>query len=1094
MRTKRPARAVSEFRYRPLVAAVAVALAPQAALATTKTVTYNGGLDSSAPTPAGSLREALEFFANPVNCTGADTINFAFSNGPFTVNVSEPLPIITCGGLVIDGLVAQPSPEPPQRAIVRSNGAFMSYALQATAISPVVVQNLLVEGFNYGAALAGRINANNNILYSNFAGYDSIGYSALSVGSNYIEGSTYGIRLRSSSNADIRSNAVRSSTFGISIESSSNVTVSGNTVSASQKGIYIAYGGSTVSVVLNAINENREEATVGTYKGVFLDSSAAIVSDNQISNNDFAIYIAEDAGSKITNNRIGTTYDGSAPFGNGRGIVFASSFGAISSNTQISGNVISANTGYGIDLSDFSNVRITNNKIGTTLDGATGMGNGAGGIIAYCGSGIEVSGNVISANSGSAIEFGAVQGGGKLNIVGNKIGVQGNGITALGNSAYGVSLYAGTCRDIIAETNDLLIRGNTIANNSNDGVKVSRGVRNKIVENAIYANGQKNLNLGNPGGPRANDAGDGDGGPNNGQNYPIITTVSRDWPNSRTTVAFTLDTVPGTYRIDVYSGSDATPGGRVHQNSKTISAGTGPTPESIDVPNLSTGNMTNSFTLTATAASDGAPNGLDSIRGDTSEYSAPFTLGDVRAVTVIPNPPTLNFGEVAINAVSPPQAITLLSSGNAPYQIYRMGLNSCTGGSFYGGPFMIANACVSGREYAPGQSCTFTARFAPITPGGPQNMTIGVCDNATFEYGGRSFFLTGTASAPPSVNIAPSEFDFGSVLSGSRSPPQQFVISNPSPSAVAIGPVTVSNGEFAIDATTCGSSIPSGGLCTAHVTFRPTQPVRSEATLSVGGTLAALPGSAPIVKIRNVSSGTASAYLVGQGIQQADITLPPFIDFGAYTLGTPALRQNVVVENVGNAIVSFNTISVSGPFVLTNGCPRDIAPGERCTIALDFSVTTLGDFTGTLSVVSNATGGTRTIPLTARSLAIPVPQLQVTPNSMSFGERLLGTTSATQRVTIRNIGNAPARISSITASPDFVVLGNTCTLALAPTSTCFADVALRPVGFGPRPGSLFVNSNVVGSPNVVGLGGTGCRPFSSSSSRFGMGTGFNCAP
>jgi hypothetical protein len=251
------------------------------------------------------------------------------------------------------------------------------------------------------------------------------------------------------------------------------------------------------------------------------------------------------------------------------------------------------------------------------------------------------------------------------------------------------------------------------------------------------------------------------------------------------------------------------------------------------------------------------------------------------------------------------------------------------------------------------------------------------------------------------------------------------------------------------------------------------------------------------VKIRRITkagSGSATAHLTGQGIQRADITLPSFIDFGAYTLGTPALRQNVVIENVGNAIVSFNNISVAGPFVLGNGCPLNIAPGERCTVTLDFSTTELGNFTGALSVVSNAAGGTRTIPLSARSVAVPAAQLQVTPNSLSFGDRLLGTTSASQRVTIRNVGNIPAAIASITTTPDYVVLGNTCTLALAPSSTCFADVALRPAGFGPRPGSLFVNSDVAGSPNVVGLGGTGCRPFSSSSSRFGVGSGFNCAP
>jgi len=77
------------------------------------------------------------------------------------------------------------------------------------------------------------------------------------------------------------------------------------------------------------------------------------------------------------------------------------------------------------------------------------------------------------------------------------------------------------------------------------------------------------------------------------------------------------------------------------------------------------------------------------------------------------------------------------------------------------------------------------------------------------------------------------------------------------------------------------------------------------------------------------------------------------------------------------------------------------------------------------------------------------------------------------------------------STTDFLVT-TTCGLTLAPTSSCFADVSFRPAGFGPRFGNLLVNSNAAGSPNIVNLAGTGCRPFSSSSSRFGAR--FGCAP
>jgi parallel beta-helix repeat protein len=1103
MRTKRPARAVSEFRYSPLVAALTVALAPQAAMAVVKTVTDPS--DASSP---GTLRDALNYFSDFENCTGSDRIEFQ-SNGPFTTTVSSPLPFINCGGLTIDGSV-MPSGE---RALILGTlgTGGPTYGLSGQNATAINVVDLEIANFGNGAALDGNINALRNVIRNNLYGYDPSGYSNVTASDNTFQNNVHGIRLSGNSNVTITANDVRdSSSRGIFVYGGTNINISGNTVSANRTGIHVSYGGSTVSIDTNEITFNVD-SEVHDGVGIYLEGSSASVNNNLISGNDYAVYIEADEGSKITTNRIGVTNDGAEPFGNLSAIVFGATSGNLSSGTEISGNVISANNAYGIDLSEFDNVKISGNKIGTSLDGTNGMGNGLGGILAYCGNAIEVSGNVISGNNGNGIEFWAVQGGGALNIVGNKIGVQGNGITALGNSSYGVVLYTASCGEDFEEhlakakgkggrkglksvggTNDLLIRSNSIANNSRDGVLVAGGTGNKIVENDIYANGGKNINLGTPGGPRGNDGGDADGGPNNGQNHPVIASVARDWPNARSVVNFTLDTIPGSYRIDVYSNaSSAGPAGRIWHGSMSFTAGTGPTAGTIFVAGLSASNQPNNFTLTATAPFD---NGSDATRGDTSEFSDSAFLASTQAVTITPNPPNLNFGQVPVDSVSPPQVIRLLSSGNAPYTLTRMGLNTCSGGSFYGGPFMISNTCRGGHTYAPGEFCEITARFAPISTG-PQTLTIGECDT-TFTYGSRTFTLTGTGATPPPVAIVPSEFDFGEVLAGSRSEPQVFAINNPSSSAVAIGPVTVSSGEFAIDSTTCGSSIPAGGSCAASVAFQPSQPQRFTATLAVSASSSETPGSGPAVKIRRVKadSGSATAFLSGQGTQRADITLPSSIDFGAYTIGTPALRQSVVIENVGNAIVSFNNISVTGPFVIGNGCPLNIAPGERCTVTLDFSTTTVGDFTGALFVVSNAAGGTRTIPLTARSIAAPAAQLQVSPNTLSFGDRLLGTTSASQRVTIRNTGNLPAAITSITTTSDYVILGNTCTLALAPSSTCFADVALRPAGFGPRPGSLFVNSDVPGSPNVVGLGGTGCRPFSSSSSRFGVGSGFNCAP
>jgi hypothetical protein len=49
-----------------------------------------------------------------------------------------------------------------------------------------------------------------------------------------------------------------------------------------------------------------------------------------------------------------------------------------------------------------------------------------------------------------------------------------------------------------------------------------------------------------------------------------------------------------------------------------------------------------------------------------------------------------------------------------------------------------------------------------------------------------------------------------------------------------------------------------------------------------------------------------------------------------------------------------------------------------------------------------------------------------------------------------------------------------------------------PQGFGQRSGQLLVNSNAAGSPNVVNMVGTGCRPFFFGTNRVGPAS--NCSP
>jgi trimeric autotransporter adhesin len=1075
MRTHGRRPSISDFRYTPLVAALGAALAPQAA-----TFTVTTPADNLASPPAGSLRDAI-LQANAA-CSGSDLINFNFPNGPFVSTVSDALPRITCNGLTIDGGGHQNDLVSPTQLVAATyGGAINQFALFANAATPVIIRGLEVSGWAYGTALLGYMVAIDNVVHNNSKGI--VGTTGSTVHGNRVFANTTGIYVAYGGEV-IQANVVYDNTDGIRVQAQTSGTIANNFVGIDD--------GTRPDLVIN-----------GNINGVYLLNSTATVQSNVISGNDTGIYLDTDVGSTISTNKIGTDPTGTFAMGNWTGIYSATA----SNGTVITGNVISGNSDLGINLDFANNISITGNFIGSNAAGTALIGSGNG-ILAACATGVEITNNIVTtAYGGTAIEFDAMTGGGKLNIVGNKIGVAGNGVTPLGSNSYGVILRSSTCVAATVPTDGILVQNNVVANgqgdgvllsganntnitgnaiysNSGFGVDIASGLGNQILNNTIYGNSAffqalpKNINLGFAGAPLPNDAGDVDVAPvpNNGQNYPLITSLARNIAGNFTTVSFTLDSVPGNYRIDVYGNSFSTtePGGDQILGNTSLAVASGPASGTFTVPGVTSDH----FSLLATSA-----NGA----GETSEFSPVMNVVLAPGVTV--SAPSIDFGNVAIDSSSPARTVTFTSSGSAAYQIGAIGNSTCYGGSIcYGGPFTCTTTC-STVSYAPGASCQFTATFHP-TALGSFTGAIAVCDNVSpFS---RTISIAGAGVVPPPVTIIPSAFDFGTTLLRTSSAPHEFTIFNPGTALVSIGAVTASS-DFDVVGTTCGTTLAAGAFCTANVDFAPTNIGPISGTLSVAASTGLTAFSSKGARLAKVLAGpAATSALTGVGAIQAVLDIPSAIDFGSYTSGTPAIRRLVTLTNGGNAVLSLTGITVTGPFTLGNGCPLNMQPGDSCTLTLDFSQAALGPYTGTLDIVSNAVGGSRSVFLTAQTVSIAAPVIKVSPLQIGFGDRLLGTTSSSQRVTITNVGNAPAVLSPpVLTTTDFLVT-TTCGITLAPASTCFADVSLRPVGFGPRAAQLLINSNANGSPAAVDLAGTGCRPFSSASSR--LGARFDCSP
>jgi hypothetical protein len=197
---------------------------------------------------------------------------------------------------------------------------------------------------------------------------------------------------------------------------------------------------------------------------------------------------------------------------------------------------------------------------------------------------------------------------------------------------------------------------------------------------------------------------------------------------------------------------------------------------------------------------------------------------------------------------------------------------------------------------------------------------------------------------------------------------------------------------------------------------------------------------------------------------------PSSLTFSAQLIGTQSAPQPVAIKNTGTKPF-FLGVSISGDLVQSNNCPARLAPAGSCTVNVSFKPTGTGTRTGKLLFSDNASASPQSVALTGTGQGFPIVSLSTT--SLIFGVQVLGTTSASKNVVLKNTGTVALAIGSITTSGDFIVPAKTCGSSLAPQISCTISVAFKPTAVGTRTGTLTITDNASGSPHTVSLSGTG---------------------
>jgi titin len=265
-------------------------------------------------------------------------------------------------------------------------------------------------------------------------------------------------------------NVISGNTCGISLEYGGRHTVQGNLIGTDSTGMFSVPNGTGISGF----------QTADLLVGGGGQGERNIISGN--TENGVRLYAA--SGANIVGNFIGIDAAGVAALPNAKGLDVLVSSATIGGSQPGQRNVISGNTGSGVSLNSTNNL-IIGNYIGTDASGTAAVPNGTGLLTLQGGNVVGGPGegerNVISGNSGRGID--CYSGGNYIR--GNFIGTDAGGAAPLGNGGDGIYASPGGGNIIGGAGSG---EGNVISGNTGVGIHLEQSDNNIIRGNFVGTN------------------------------------------------------------------------------------------------------------------------------------------------------------------------------------------------------------------------------------------------------------------------------------------------------------------------------------------------------------------------------------------------------------------------------------------------------------------------------------------------------------------------------------------------------------------------------------------------------------------------------
>jgi hypothetical protein len=207
---------------------------------------------------------------------------------------------------------------------------------------------------------------------------------------------------------------------------------------------------------------------------------------------------------------------------------------------------------------------------------------------------------------------------------------------------------------------------------------------------------------------------------------------------------------------------------------------------------------------------------------------------------------------------------------------------------------------------------------------------------------------------------------------------------------------------------------------------------------------------------------------------------PAALTFAAASLGVTSAPQHITLANNGPGALHISSMTASGDFAFTSDCPESMPAESSCDIQVAFTAHAAGGRSGTLSILTNASGSPYTVALSGTGLAsAAVPSPRLAPGTMEFAPQEVGSESALQFATLFNEGTGTLRLDAVTVQGEFAATQSfassrgPCSTELAAGASCDIGLAFRPAAQGVREGSLRIETNAPDPVSLLRLIGTG---------------------